>query len=60
MQDSRADDTATAALLRPQFDAALLQGLTVDQAHAVTYGTGPLLVIAGPGAGNARTERTGQ
>src|SRR5438270_327613 len=32
-----------------------LLGLTPEQAQAVTYGTGPLLLIAGPGAGKTRT-----
>src|SRR5437588_12299398 len=34
---------------------SLLDGLTPEQAQAVTYGTGPLLLIAGPGAGKTRT-----
>ena len=34
---------------------SLLAGLTPEQAHAVTHGTGPLLLIAGPGAGKTRT-----
>ena len=55
MQEPLADDTATAAQMRPQLQAALLQGLTAEQAHAVTYGSGPLLIIAGPGAGKTRT-----
>src|SRR5436305_1785342 len=29
----------------------LLAGLTAEQAQAVTHGAGPLLLIAGPGAG---------
>jgi ATP-dependent DNA helicase UvrD/PcrA len=33
----------------------LLAGLTPEQARAVTHGTGPLLLIAGPGAGKTRT-----
>src|SRR5437763_2876450 len=33
----------------------LLAGLTPEQAQAVTHGTGPLLLIAGPGAGKPRT-----
>src|ERR1700736_6674590 len=33
----------------------LLAGLTLEQAQAVTHGTGPLLLIAGPGAGKTRT-----
>jgi DNA helicase II / ATP-dependent DNA helicase PcrA len=33
----------------------LLAGLTPEQTQAVTYGTGPLLLIAGPGAGKTRT-----
>ena len=28
----------------------LLAGLTPEQAHAVTFGSGPLLLLAGPGA----------
>jgi DNA helicase-2/ATP-dependent DNA helicase PcrA len=33
----------------------LLAGLTPEQAQAVTHGTGPLILIAGPGAGKTRT-----
>jgi DNA helicase-2/ATP-dependent DNA helicase PcrA len=33
----------------------LLAGLTPEQAQAVTHGTGPLLLLAGPGAGKTRT-----
>jgi DNA helicase-2/ATP-dependent DNA helicase PcrA len=33
----------------------LLAGLTPEQAQAVTHGNGPLLLIAGPGAGKTRT-----
>src|SRR5437764_3630098 len=33
----------------------LLEGLTPEQAQAVTHGTGPLILIAGPGAGKTRT-----
>jgi UvrD-like helicase family protein len=32
----------------------LLAGLTHEQAQAVMYGPGPLLLIAGPGAGKTR------
>src|SRR5579864_1893454 len=32
----------------------LLAGLTPEQAQAVTHGTGPLLLVAGPGAGKTR------
>src|ERR1700751_4209713 len=32
----------------------LLAGLTREQAQAVTYGPGPLLLLAGPGAGKTR------
>ena len=35
--------------------AALLEGLTREQAQAVTHGTGPLLLLAGPGAGKTKT-----
>src|SRR5437588_5263669 len=35
--------------------SSLLAGLTPEQAQAVMYGTGPLLLIAGPGAGKTRT-----
>src|SRR5947209_5042654 len=35
--------------------SSLLVGLTPDQAQAVTHGTGPLLLIADPGAGKTRT-----
>ena len=34
---------------------ALLAGLTPEQARAVRHGPGPLLLIAGPGAGKTRT-----
>ena len=34
---------------------SLLAGLTPEQAQAVPYGAGPLLLIAGPGAGKTRT-----
>jgi len=33
----------------------LLAGLTPEQAQAVTFGPGPLLLLAGPGAGKTRT-----
>jgi len=33
----------------------LLGGLTPEQAQAVTFGSGPLLLLAGPGAGKTRT-----
>jgi DNA helicase II / ATP-dependent DNA helicase PcrA len=33
----------------------LLAGLTLEQAQAVTFGAGPLLLLAGPGAGKTRT-----
>jgi DNA helicase-2/ATP-dependent DNA helicase PcrA len=33
----------------------LLAGLTPEQARAVTHGAGPLLLLAGPGAGKTRT-----
>src|ERR1700690_2878261 len=33
----------------------LLAGLTPEQAQAVTHATGPLLLLAGPGAGKTRT-----
>jgi hypothetical protein len=55
LQEPLADDTAPAARARPQLQAALLQGLTAEQAHAVTYDSGPLLIVAGPGAGKTRT-----
>src|SRR6266536_2334937 len=34
---------------------ALLAGLTAEQAKAVRHGPGPLLLLAGPGAGKTRT-----
>jgi DNA helicase-2/ATP-dependent DNA helicase PcrA len=55
LHEPLADETATASQPRPQPQAALLQGLTTEQAHAVTYSGGPLLIIAGPGAGKTRT-----
>ena len=33
----------------------LLAGLTLEQAQAVAFGSGPLLLLAGPGAGKTRT-----
>jgi len=39
----------------PAGSEPLLAGLTPEQGQAVTHGTGPLLVIAGPGAGKTRT-----
>ena len=33
----------------------LLDGLTPEQTQAVRHGSGPLLVIAGPGAGKTKT-----
>ena len=36
-------------------DDGLLDGLTPEQAQAVRHGTGPLLLIAGPGAGKTKT-----
>jgi hypothetical protein len=33
---------------------SLLAGLSPEQAQAVTHGGGPLLLIAGPGAGKTR------
>ena len=33
----------------------LLAGLTPEQAQAVTFGSGPVLLLAGPGAGKTRT-----
>ena len=39
---------------RPR-EEALLDGLTPEQAQAVRHGAGPLLLIAGPGAGKTKT-----
>ena len=39
----------------PPGSERLLAGLTPEQAQAVTHGNGPLLLIAGPGAGKTRT-----
>jgi DNA helicase-2/ATP-dependent DNA helicase PcrA len=39
----------------PPGSERLLAGLTPEQAQAVTHGTRPLLLIAGPGAGKTRT-----
>jgi DNA helicase-2/ATP-dependent DNA helicase PcrA len=33
----------------------LLEGLTPEQVQAVRHGRGPLLLLAGPGAGKTRT-----
>ena len=45
---------ARTPLGQPREDA-LLQGLTPEQAQAVQHGPGPLLLIAGPGAGKTKT-----
>jgi DNA helicase II / ATP-dependent DNA helicase PcrA len=42
-------------VIAPPEPEHLLAGLTPEQAQAVTHGTGPLLLIAGPGAGKTRT-----
>jgi DNA helicase-2/ATP-dependent DNA helicase PcrA len=55
LHEPLADSTAPALQPWPELAAALLQGLTAEQAHAVTYGAGPLLILAGPGAGKTRT-----
>src|SRR5436190_20602842 len=34
---------------------ALLEGLTPEQTQAVSHGPGPLLLVAGPGAGKTKT-----
>jgi DNA helicase-2/ATP-dependent DNA helicase PcrA len=39
----------------PPGPEALLAGLTAEQAQAITFGAGPLLLLAGPGAGKTRT-----
>jgi DNA helicase-2/ATP-dependent DNA helicase PcrA len=39
----------------PPGPEGLLAGLTPEQAQAVTFGSGPLLLLAGPGAGKTRT-----
>src|SRR5881275_3331656 len=39
----------------PPGSERLLAGLTPEQAQAVTFGSGPLLLLAGPGAGKTRT-----
>jgi ATP-dependent DNA helicase UvrD/PcrA len=36
-------------------DGGLLEGLTPEQAQAVRHGAGPLLLLAGPGAGKTKT-----
>lgn len=55
MHQPIAHDSAAAAPSRPQLQTALLEDLTAEQAHAATFGAGPLLIIAGPGAGKTRT-----
>jgi DNA helicase-2/ATP-dependent DNA helicase PcrA len=55
LHEPLAIDIATAAQARPHPQAALLDGLTAEQVRAVTYGSGPLLIVAGPGAGKTRT-----
>jgi DNA helicase-2/ATP-dependent DNA helicase PcrA len=44
-----------ATTLAPPPTVALLEGLTPEQAAAVTHGEGPLVIYAGPGAGKTRT-----
>ena len=39
----------------PPGPESLLTGLTLEQSQAVTHGAGPLLILAGPGAGKTRT-----
>src|SRR5581483_1108912 len=39
----------------PPVAERLLVGLTPEQVQAVTFGAGPLLLLAGPGAGKTRT-----
>src|SRR5437588_9039630 len=39
----------------PPGTEALIAGLTPEQAQAVTFGAGPMLLLAGPGAGKTRT-----
>ena len=39
----------------PPGPEGLLAGLTPEQAQAVTFGSGPVLLLAGPGAGKTRT-----
>src|SRR5436305_4745540 len=39
----------------PPHHRGLLEGLTREQAQAVPHGGGPLLLLAGPGAGKTRT-----
>src|SRR5690348_1750209 len=39
----------------PPGTECLLDGLTPEQTQAVTFGPGPLLLLAGPGAGKTRT-----
>ena len=39
----------------PPGTEGLLAGLTPEQAQAVTFGSGPVLLLAGPGAGKTRT-----
>src|SRR5437764_11629169 len=39
----------------PPGPEGLLAGLTPEQAQAVTFGSGPLLLLAGPGAGKTKT-----
>ena len=43
------------AVAQPPPASALLAGLTPEQAQAVQHGPGPLLLIAGPGAGKTKT-----
>jgi DNA helicase II / ATP-dependent DNA helicase PcrA len=40
---------------RPGAPDAVLEGLTPEQAQAVRHGGGPLLLLAGPGAGKTKT-----
>ena len=50
---SKPPSTSESAGIRP--DDGILAGLNPEQLQAVRHGTGPLMIVAGPGTGKTRT-----